>query len=148
MSSYRQIFYHLIFCTKDRAPVLPLAHCDALYRYLWGFVKNKNCVLYRVNGMEEHLHLLTDLHPSLALADFMRDMKTASALWMKRHPHFGAFQGWADGYGALTYAFRDKETVVNYIKNQRKHHKAVSFLDEYKKLLTEHGLAVDERYFP
>ena len=98
--------------------------------------------------MEDHIHFLSDLHPSLALADFMRDIKTASSLWIKQNGKFSSFEGWADGYAALTYTWRDKDMIVNYIRNQQEHHKEETFEEEYRRLLAEHGISVDERYFP
>lgn len=148
MSSYRQILYHIVFRTKNSEKTLAFEHCDELYKYIWGILKAKNCILYRINGMEEHIHLLTDLHPSIALADLLRDVKTSSSLWLKAHPDFPDFKGWSEGYAALTYAYRDKDIIVGYIKNQKEHHKAFSFNDEYRKLLEEHGVSIDERYFP
>jgi putative transposase len=52
----------------------------------------------------------------------------------------------AEGYCALTYSYRDKEMIVSYIKDQKEHHKKVTFEDEYRALLKEHGVVVDERY--
>lgn len=97
--------------------------------------------------MADHIHMLTDLHPSLALADYIRDIKVASSIWLKQHPDFPAFEGWADGYAALTYAWRDKDMIVNYIINQQEHHRKERFEDEYRRLLIEHGITIDERYF-
>ena len=148
MSSYRQILYHIIFRTKGSKKVLSLEHTRELYAYIMGVIRNKNCFLYRINGMEEHLHILSDLHPSIALADYVRDIKTSSSLWLKQNLNFPNFMGWADGYAALTYAYRDKEIIINYIINQQEHHKKVSFVEEYRKLLKEHGIKIDERYFP
>ncbi len=148
MSSYRQILYHIIFRTKDSKTTLPLSHSDDLYKYIWGIVKQKDGHLYRINGMENHIHLLSDLHPSIALADFVRDIKVASSLWLKNNPGFPDFKGWTDGYAALTYSYRDKDMIINYIKNQREHHKAFSFEEEYWKLLEEFEIKIDERYFP
>jgi len=148
MSSYRQILYHLIYRTKDSRKTLVQEHSRELYAYLLGFIKNKNCFLYRVNGMEDHLHILCDLHPMIALADFIRDMKTSSSIWLKQTGNFPEFDGWADGYAALTYAWKDKDMIVNYIKNQQEHHKKETFEDELRSLLGEHGIEVDERFFP
>ena len=147
LSSYRQIIYHVVFHTKDSRSSLNLDHSDELYAYIAGIIKNKNCFLYQINGTEDHLHFLSDLHPSVALAIYLRDIKTASSLWLKKHPGFPKFKGWADGYGAFTYAFRDKDMVVNYIKNQREHHKNETFEEEYRRLLKEHGIEIDERFF-
>lgn len=148
MSSYRQILYHIIFRTKNSQCTLDLAHKDELYNYIWGIIKNKNGFLYQINGMEEHIHILSDLHPNIALADYLRDMKTASSIWLKDNTHFPNFEGWAGGYAALTYAYADKDKVIEYIKNQQEHHKKISFEEEYRKLLKEHNIEIDERYFP
>jgi putative transposase len=148
MSSYRQILYHLIFRTKDSRKTLVEEHSKELYAYLMGIIKNKNCFLYRINGMEDHLHILSDLHPTIALADYMRDIKTSSSIWLKQSGKFPEFDGWADGYAALTYSWKDKDLIIFYIKNQQEHHKKETFEDELRRLLKEHGINVDERFFP
>jgi putative transposase len=148
MSSYRQILYHLVFRTKDSRKTLVQEHSSELYAYLMGFIRNKNCFLYRINGMEDHLHILCDLHPTIALADYMRDIKASSSIWLKQSGKFPDFKGWADGYAALTYGCKDKEMIVNYIKNQQEHHKKESFEDELRRLLQEQGIGVNEKYFP
>ena len=84
MSSCRQVIYQIIFRTKHSEKTLSLEENDRLFKYIWGIIKNKNCHLYRINGMDEHIHILTDLHPSIALADFIRDIKTASSIWLSR----------------------------------------------------------------
>ena len=133
MSSYRQILYHLVFRTKDSQKTLIQEHSRELYAYLMGFIRNKNCFLYRISGMEDHLHILCDLHPTIALADYMRDIKTSSSIWLKQSGKFFDFKGWADGYAALTYGWKDKEKISNYIKNQQEHFKHVSFQDELRR---------------
>jgi len=148
MSSYRQILYHIVFRTKNSKKTLAQEHINELYAYILGTIKNKNCFLYRINGMEDHIHLLSDLHPNIALADYLRDIKTSSSIWLKQSGKFSAFEGWADGYAALTYAWKDKDMIVNYIKNQQEHHKEESFEDELRRLLKEHGIEVNETYFP
>jgi REP element-mobilizing transposase RayT len=146
MSSYRQFIFHLTFRTKYNIPAIELEHKKELYRYIWGIVKNKNCILFQINGVENHVHILSDLHPSICLADFVKDIKVASSVWMKESGKFPKFRGWAEGYGAFTVAYRNKQTVINYIKNQEQHHKKVSFEKEYTRLLKDHGLNYDERY--
>ena len=79
MSSYRQILYHLVFRTKDSRKTLIKEHSHELYAYILGIIRNRNGFLYRINGMEEHLHILSDLHPGFALADYMRDIKSSSS---------------------------------------------------------------------
>ncbi|MCD7976844.1 MAG: IS200/IS605 family transposase [Tannerellaceae bacterium] len=147
MASYKQILYHIVFCTKHREPTLPLEHSEMLYKYIWGIIKQKNGVLYRIGGMEDHIHILSDLSPSIALAEYIRDIKRASSGWLAASALFPGFKGWAEGYGAFSYAWRDKETVLNYIRNQRIYHKQTSFEEEYRNLLNEFNIEIDEKYF-
>ncbi|MFN4365921.1 IS200/IS605 family transposase [Chryseobacterium hispalense] len=146
MSTFRQIYYQIVFSTKYRKPVLSIEHEDELYKYIWGIVKNKNCKLYRINGMPDHIHLFTDLHPSVSLSSFVKDIKVSSNLWIKQSGLFPEFEEWQSGYGAFTYSEREKDIIVNYIKNQKEHHKTESFEDEYKNLLKSHGVEFDEKY--
>lgn len=96
--------------------------------------------------MENHVHILSDLHPTIALSDFIKEIKTASNTWMKETGNYPRFTSWAEGYCALTYTYRDKMTIINYIKNQKEHHQKVTFEEEYRALLNEHCVVVDERY--
>jgi putative transposase len=146
MNSYRQILYHIVFCTYKRENTIPIEHQDELYKYIWGIITKRKGVLYRINGMENHIHILSDLHPTIALADYIKEIKTASNSWMKESGKFPNFTSWSEGSCALTYAYRDKDLIVNYIKNQKEHHKKVIFEDEYRALLKENGVEVDERY--
>jgi putative transposase len=146
MSSYRQIFYQIVFATKNREAVIGEQHCEELYKYIWGVINNKKCKLYRINGVEDHIHIFSDLHPSVTLADYIKDIKVASSIWMKESGLFPDFKGWQEGYGAFTYSVREKDKIIEYVKNQKEHHKTEDFFDEYKMLLQEHGIEFDEKY--
>jgi REP element-mobilizing transposase RayT len=143
--SYTRLLYHIIFRTKANQTVLSLEYSKELYRYIWGIIKNKKCVLYRVNGTEDHVHLLMSLHPSIALSDFVRDLKAETSKMLKQTSGFEQFTAWSEGYAALTYSMKEKETIVQYIKLQREHHKTESFREEFIRLLHEAGLELDER---
>lgn len=144
--SYTQILYHIVFSTKNREPTLPLAHHNELFRYIWGIHNNLHCRLHRINGGADHLHMLTSLHPSVCLADYVREVKTGSAHWIKANGQFPNFTHWQDGYGAFTLSIREKDTVIDCIKGQGEHHKVESYLDEYRRLLHEAGITFDARY--
>jgi REP element-mobilizing transposase RayT len=144
--SYRQIFYHIIFGTKDREATISETNCEELYKYIWGITKAKNCKLYRINGIEDHIHIFSDLHPSLALADYIKGIKVSSNLWMKESGKFPKFKGWREGYGAITSSLKEKDVIINYIKHQKEHHSQENFFNEYKRLLIENGIEFDEKY--
>lgn len=146
MGSYRQIIYHITFRTKYNIKAIDPEHKKELYRYIWGIVKNKHCILFQINGIEDHVHILSDLHPSVRLADYVKDIKVASSIWMKQSGKFPNFRGWAESYGAFTVAYRNKQTVINYIKNQEEHHKKVNAERELIRLLKENGIKIDEHF--
>ena len=119
---------------------------ERLYRFIWGLLKNKNCHLYRINGTENHIHIVTHVHPMLAPALLIKDIKLATSELIKDEKLFPTFNGWQDGYCAFTYAFSAKDNLIEYVKNQKEHHQKISFRDEYISLLKEYRIEFDEKY--
>ena len=148
MSSYRQHLYHIVFRTKDSLPTIRQDHVNDLYAYITGIIKHKNSHLYRINGVENHLHILTDMNPSIAPIDFVKDIKVSTSIWMKRSNFFPVFKGWAVGHGSFTCSYLDIDRIIDYIKHQQEHHKKASFEEEYRKLLLDYGISPDEKFFP
>lgn len=147
--SYTCLLYHIVFRPKDSVPAITQEHEEDLYRYIWGFVKGKNCVLYRIGGMPDHIHMLVEISPTIAVADFVHTLKISAGNFMKAHKDwFPLFEGWGKSYAALTYCDRDKEMVRNYIKGQKEHHRHKNFLEELRAMLDESGIKYDEKYFP
>ena len=79
MSTYTQIFYQIVFSTKNREKVISESNQQKLFNFIWGILKNNNCHLYRINGVEDHIHILTHLHPSVALADLVNPTRLIRA---------------------------------------------------------------------
>ena len=148
MSTYTHILYHVVFATKNRRRTLDKSRRDDLFRYIWGIVKNRDCHLYRIGGVEDHVHILTSLHPTVALADLIKDIKVASSKWIKEGNVFPEFESWQEGYAALTHSLPEKDRLIEYIKGQEEHHRSVVFLDEYREMLRKAGMELDERYLP
>ncbi len=146
MSTYTQILYQIIFSPKHRKPVLIKENRPILFKYIWGITKNKNCHLYRINGVEDHLHIVSHLHPSIALADLVKDIKVASSGFIKDENLFPKFTNWQIGYSAFTYKVDAKNNLIEYVKNQEAHHKKISFRDELIALYKEHQIEFDEKY--
>jgi putative transposase len=84
----------------------------------------------------------------LTLSNYVKDIKVASSLWMKESGYFPNFDGWQDGYGAFTYSIRERDMIINYVRNQKEHHQSETYIDEYKRLLREQGIEFDEKYLP
>jgi len=146
MSTYTQILYQIVFSTKYRKKVLLKKNREILFKYIWGILKDKNCTLYQINGVEDHIHIITHIHPSIALADLVKDIKVASSIMIKEEKLFPDFTAWQIGYSAFTYSQDAKQNLINYVKNQEKHHKKEDYIKELKRSLTEHNIEYDEKY--
>ncbi len=146
MSTYTQILSQIIFSTKERDKSLVEEMRPELYNYIWGILKNNKCHLYRINGIEDHIHILTHLHPSIALAELIKDIKVSTSKMIKEENIFPKFKGWQIGYGAFTYSIDAKEKLVEYIIKQKEHHAKLSFKEEYKTILKEFNIEFDEKY--
>ncbi len=147
MSTYTQILYQLVFSTKHRSPTLLKENRRDLYAYIYGILKNKNCFVYQIGGIEDHTHIVFELHPSIALADLVRDIKLGATSFIKEKKIFPDFDGWQNGYGAFTYNIDSKDNLVMYVKNQEEHHKTKSSADELRQMLDEFGIEFNEKYF-
>jgi putative transposase len=146
MSTYTQILYQIVFSTRNRKKSLRKTGRQELFKYIFGILKNKNCHLYRINGVEDHLHIVTHIHPTIALAYLIKDIKLATTEYIEYEFLFPGFDGWQDGYGAFTYSIGAKNRLIEYVKNQEEHHRMKTFREEYIQLLTEHGIEFNEKY--
>lgn len=148
MGTYTQIIYQIVIGTKFREKVLTKNNREELFKFINGILKNKQCVLYQVNGVEDHIHIVTHIYPTVALASLVKDIKLACSLYIKENNLFPHFKGWQDGYGAFTYSLKEKDRLIAYVQNQEEHHKHKSFMQEYKKLLIKHNFSFEEKYLP
>ena len=148
MSTYTQLLYQLVFSTKMRLPTLQKHGRDKLFGYITGVLSNKKCHCYRIGGVEDHIHIITHVHPSKNLDTLIKDIKLSATDMIKSEKLFPHFGGWQEGYGAFTYAIGAKENLIRYAMNQEEHHRKVTFREEYIALLKEHNIEFDEKYLP
>jgi len=139
MSAVSSIF-HVVINTYRRQMTIPDETSEHLYRYIWSIVKSRGCRLYRINGIGNHIHMLIELSPTMVLSDLVRDVKQGSSKWARQQALFPQFSGWGKEYGAFSCNQREKDVIINYIINQREHHKAKTFEDEYRTMIESSGL--------
>ena len=145
-NTYTQFLYHIVFSTKERRPLISPEKRDDLLKYVWGISKNLNCHLYRVNAVEDHMHILTHIHPTVAVADYVGKVKSSSTTWILKEQKFPGWRGWQDGYGGFTHFIGEKDRLTKYVADQQEHHRREPFVDELKRLLAEAGIKYDEKY--
>lgn len=139
--SLSAVYVHLVFSTKDRYPFLERAEVrEATHAYLGGISKQLGCPPIAIGGVEDHVHLLAQLGRSIALAEWVKELKRSSTLWIKSR---GLVQGdfqWQGGYGVFSVSASKVEQVKAYVLRQEDHHRKVSFQDELQSLLRKHGV--------
>ncbi len=142
-----QVYLHIVFSTKLRRPyVKDKVLQEQLYGYMSGICKNLSCYALKIGGDENHVHLLTRHSKTLAISDFMRELKRSSSTWLKtQNPALASFH-WQDGYGAFSISPSHVADVKEYIANQETHHRKESFQDEFRRLCEKYGVEIDERY--
>lgn len=144
--SYVNLLYHIVFSTKDRAPLLTLAHQTRLYEYIGGIVRQQGGITLAINGMADHVHLFAKLRQDKALSDMIRDCKAHSSGWMhKVFPDLQDFT-WQNGYGAFTVSASQAGRVKRYVEQQQLKHQRRTFKDEFVMLLRANEIEFDELY--
>jgi putative transposase len=114
-----------------------------LWSYMAGIARNHGFLVIANGGMEEHIHLLIQLHPTLALSKAVALLKANSSKWMNEH---GLKFAWQEGYGAFSVSASNLEAVGRYIQDQEKRHRKMTFEDEFIVLLNKHGIKFDPKY--
>ena len=120
-------------------------HREDMYRFITSIIKRNKCVLYRIGGIENHIHILLDLNPTVSLSHLMWDIKRASSDWAKQSGLFPMFNGWGKEYGAFSISETHRDALINYIMNQPEHHGRVTFEQEYRHISEVNGMSWHEQ---
>ena len=139
--SYTNLLYHIVYATKERAPLITRTFRPRLHEYLGGIVRGLGGIALEINGTEDHVHVLTKLRPTISVSEFLSKLKSSSSGWAKRQT-VGRF-GWQARFGAFTVSESQVENVRRYIRNQEEHHRKQSFEEEFKLLLRAHRIDFD-----
>ena len=145
-NTYTQIHIQTVFAVQNRQSLIKVEWKNELYKYITGIIKNHNHKVLQINGMPDHIHILFGMRPTQSISDLMKHVKQDSSKWINNKGFVNGKFSWQAGYGAFSYTKTQVPTIINYIKNQEKHHKTKTFKDEYLELLQEFNIDFDERY--
>jgi REP element-mobilizing transposase RayT len=112
---------------------------------LGGISKRLRCAPIITGGVEDHVHLLARLGRTLTQAEWVKELKRVSNLWMKEKYSIKDF-AWQGGYADFSVSASNLEQVKKYIANQQFHHRKMDFQEELRALLRRHDLDWDERH--
>ncbi len=146
MSTFSQIYIQVVFAVKYRQALISPMWEERLFQYITGIVQNKGQKMLAINGMPDHIHLFIGIKPGCCLSDLVREVKKASNEMINdNHLTEGKFS-WQEGFGAFSYSHSQMDSVVKYVMNQKEHHKATSFREEYLDFLMQFAVEHDEKY--
>ena len=145
--SLANMIVHLVFSTKDREPwFADVDKMNSMHAYLGGISAKQECPTIAIGGVADHVHLLARIARTISIADWVKELKRASTVWLKEEwPEFEPFH-WQAGYGAFSVSQSNTYAVVAYVQNQAEHHRTKTFQEEYRSILRKHGIEWDERY--
>jgi len=145
-NTYSQIYVQIVFAVKGRQSLISQTWEESLYKYISGIITKKEQKLLAINGMPDHIHLVIGLKPTCTISDLVREIKKASNEYINDH-HFAPFGfKWQDGYGVFSYSHKDLNNVIQYVMNQKEHHKKKRFKEEYLEFLEEFKIEFKEEY--
>lgn len=140
--SRTRCYFHIVFGTKYRARTIPLDKKETLYKYITGIVKNLKSDLIRINGVENHVHLLIDLNPTVALADMVKNIKQSSSKMLNQTFIFPLWEGWASEYYACSVSPAHVPMIKEYIDKQEEHHLATDYVTEVRSFVSKMGMTL------
>ncbi|MEJ2050781.1 MAG: IS200/IS605 family transposase [Calditrichota bacterium] len=145
-NSYTNILIHFIFSTKNREKIITEKFQERLHPYMGGIARENNMKALAIGGVEDHVHLLISLPPTLPIAKAIQLIKGGSSKWV--HDTFPALKKfkWQQGYGAFSVSVSQVENTIAYILGQREHHRKKTFQEEYIAFLKKHNVEYDQRY--
>jgi len=141
--TYAQNVIHVVFSTKDRRKLMPEEFRPRMWAYAVGICKKFDILVLAVGGMEDHIHFLLQIPPTVTLAKAVLAIKSNSSRWASEE---GLKFAWQQGYGAFSVSSSNVAIVVRYIQNQAAHHKKMNFDAEFLTLLKKHKIAFDPKY--
>ena len=145
-NTFTQIYFHLVFAVQNRLSLIHSDWKDELYKYITGIVQNNEHKLIAINGVPNHLHLAVGYKPYQLIPELLQDIKGYSSKWINEKRFTRGKFKWQEGYGAFSFSHSHPDRDVKYINNQEKHHKKITFKEEYIQLLKKYEIVFDEKY--
>jgi len=142
--SYTNLLYHIVYGTKERAPLIDTSLKSDLHGYLGGIVRGLGCVPIDINGMSDHVHLLVRIRPTISVSEFFSKLKSNSSGWARKQKK--RCFAWQTKYGAFTVSESQVDRVRQYIRDQEQHHRNMSFAEEFEALLKSNGIEFEKRF--
>ncbi len=139
-------YRHIVFSTKNRLNTITPEIEEQLYKYIGRIIKSLDSKLIKIGGFTDHIHILCELSKNYSLSDFMKRLKGSTSKWVNVTFTLNYHFNWQSGYGAFSIKPQDVSLVVEYISNQKEHHKRTDFKNELTKFLNQYKIPYNPKY--
>ena len=145
-NTYTQIHIQAIFAVKDRTSLIRSEWENELYKYITGIIQNHEHKLLQINGMPDHLHVFFGMRPKQSVSELLKIIKRESSRWVNEKGFLKSKFSWQEGYGAFSYGKSQVSDVIEYVRNQKEHHRKKTFIQEYTEFLDAFEVDFNEQY--
>jgi putative transposase len=118
---YWWLFYHLVWATKDRAPLINAEIESSLFGIIIDKSEQLRAYIFAVNGMPDHVHVVAAVPPGIALSEYVRQLKGVSSHFMR--VECDERFTWQRGYGVISVSERNLSQAIAYVERQKVHHR-------------------------
>jgi len=137
---------HVIFSTKERRRFISQEMQPRVWGYMAGIARNHGFEVIKIGGVEDHVHVLLLLPPTIPLSKAVQLLKVSTSKHLNETKTKGDSFTWQEGYGAFSVSASQTPGVVEYIENQAKHHARRSFEEEFLEFLKKYSVDYDPKY--
>ncbi|MCA9446467.1 MAG: IS200/IS605 family transposase [Candidatus Omnitrophica bacterium] len=120
--NYTEVYMHFVWATKNREPWLTERIRKDVHAVIFEKCKQLECLPIAVGGMEDHVHLLSELRPSLSISELMKEVKGVSSHLINHVLNPDDVFRWQARFGVFSLTRKGVPRVKDYVLNQRKHH--------------------------
>jgi REP element-mobilizing transposase RayT len=129
------LYVHIIWSTRNRESVLTRPVRVVLFSHIKKLAEEKGIHLLEVNGAEDHVHLLLQLHPAQNLSQVMRLLRSESSEWTNTTQLIKAGFDWSDEIIAYSVSPGSLAQVTSFIERQEEYHLTKTFQTEIEVFL-------------
>ena len=137
---------HVIFSTKERRRCISREIQPRVWGYMAGIARNHGFEAIKIGGVEDHVHVLLLLPPTIPLSKAVQILKGSTSKHLNETKNKGDSFAWQEGYGAFSVSASQTPGVVEYIENQAEHHARRSFEEEFLEFLKKYCVDYDPKY--
>lgn len=149
MNTYSQVYIMFVWGVKYRLGLISKQWEKELWSVIGSLSKDIDCHPVAIGGIRDHVHVLLSLgNDAPSCKEIAKYLKSKSSKWVnENHLCMGKF-AWQEGSGRFSYIKRDIDMLINYIKNQERHHLKCTYREEFAALLDRLSIPYDDRYLP